>query len=322
MQKNFLIYKFTSPSGKSYIGQTNNLKRRIEEHKLRGKCRAFNSAINKHGFENFTQEILKDNLTIKEANHWEVFYIKEHGTLSPNGYNLATGGDGSIPSLETRERMSAWQTGRKRPGIAEKTRAFHTGRKHTEDSRIKMAESRIGKKASTETKAKMSVAQKGLKKPPCSNERREKTSKQFKGIPKTAEHRARISESSKNKPPMSDVTKAKISTANQGNTKWLGKTHTKESKCKMSSSRKNSVLCIEAISNLNNTKKKSYLVTNPSGESIIINGMKEFCRENKLHAGYMFSVAKGDKPNYKGWNCKYLDKEKAAMILLNAAQLV
>ncbi|MCK9394222.1 MAG: GIY-YIG nuclease family protein [Methylobacter sp.] len=213
MKNNFLIYKFTSPSGKSYIGQTNNLKRRVEEHKLRGKCRAFNAAINKHGFENFTQEILKENLTIEEANYWEVLLIKEHVTLSPNGYNLRTGGYSSIPSSETREIMSAWQVGRKRPEIAEKTRAFHTGRKASPEACAKMTASRIGKKASIETRAKMSVAQKGLKKPPCSDERRKKTSEQFKGIPKTAEQREKMSEAAKKRHPVSEETRKKMSDA-------------------------------------------------------------------------------------------------------------
>lgn len=140
----------------------------------------------------------------------------------------------------------------------------------------------------------------------------------MRGVPKTEDHKRNISESHKgilNSPE----TRAKISSANKGNTRWLGKTHTEETKAKLSASRKKSELCIEATSNLNNSKKKSYIVTNPLGESTIVKGMKEFCRENNLHSGYMFSVAKGRAESYKGWKCEYLTQEKAALINIGAA---
>jgi group I intron endonuclease len=211
--RKFLIYKFTSPSGKSYIGQTKDLKKRIQAHKTKNRCRAFSDAIKKYSFESFTLAILQENLTIDEVNQWEEFYIREHQTLSPNGYNLESGGRNSIPSAETRAKMSAWQVGRKRPEIGEKLRAANTGKKASEEARAKMSASRKGRKLTPETILKMSIAQKGLKKPPATDETRLKLSKAKKGVPKSAEHREKLSEAAKKRAPISEETRIKLSEA-------------------------------------------------------------------------------------------------------------
>lgn len=111
-ESNYLIYKYTSPSGKSYIGQTNNIKRREYRHKTDNGCRAFASAIKKYGFENFTKEILEENLTLTEANIRESYWIIFFNSLSPNGYNLSSGGDGRILSPEYRKALSVANTGK------------------------------------------------------------------------------------------------------------------------------------------------------------------------------------------------------------------
>ena len=102
----YCIYKHTSPSGKSYIGQTNNIRLRKNSHKCTNGCRAFASAINKYGWDNFIHEILEEGLSLDEANIREPYWIEFYKTLSPNGYNLMTGGGNSIPSEESRKLMS------------------------------------------------------------------------------------------------------------------------------------------------------------------------------------------------------------------------
>lgn len=95
-----IIYKYTSPSGKSYIGQTvNSLERRARANGIGYKhCPVFYRAIQKYGFQNFSCEILKiiekDNLEEigKELDFWEQHYIKMYDTMSPNGYNVRAGG--------------------------------------------------------------------------------------------------------------------------------------------------------------------------------------------------------------------------------------
>ena len=89
------IYKYTSPSGKSYIGQTTYSL--YDRAGLNGRCyqncSTFYAAIQKYGFENFQVEILdevpKELLETKEAQ-----YIQEYNTLLPNGYNYHERGSG------------------------------------------------------------------------------------------------------------------------------------------------------------------------------------------------------------------------------------
>lgn len=102
----YCIYRHTSPSGKAYIGQTCDYARRIAAHKGMSLCRAFYNAVKKYGFDSFKHEILIDGLTLEEANLLEDFFIVEHNTLSPHGYNLKTGGGNGAYSEESKRLMA------------------------------------------------------------------------------------------------------------------------------------------------------------------------------------------------------------------------
>ncbi|MDD4242716.1 MAG: GIY-YIG nuclease family protein [Bacilli bacterium] len=107
MNKTYIIYKYTSPSGKGYIGQTCQQDVRARCHKSKNSpCIALSNSIKKYGYENFLYEILEEDLTLEEANIFEELYINEHNTLAPNGYNLTTGGNNYIRSDDTRRKMS------------------------------------------------------------------------------------------------------------------------------------------------------------------------------------------------------------------------
>jgi hypothetical protein len=101
MQSNTIntIYLPTSPSGKIYIGQTTNLKRRLRAHKNSPKrkdvgCPALTPAIKKYGWESFTIDILfegTDNLL--PLDYSEKYFINLYKSNQPHrGYNLTTGG--------------------------------------------------------------------------------------------------------------------------------------------------------------------------------------------------------------------------------------
>ena len=86
------IYKFTcSLNQKSYIGQSTNIMKRFNEHRrnhLNPNVGNYNSlfyrALRKHGFCNFSFEILEENenFTMEELNNLEIFYIEKYVNLN------------------------------------------------------------------------------------------------------------------------------------------------------------------------------------------------------------------------------------------------
>ena len=91
------IYKYTSPNGKSYIGQTcTSLKARRKNDYGDGYkgSPCFWNAINYFGgLTNFSCQILEeiDNSLLDER---EKYWIKKENTIVPNGYNIDDGGQG------------------------------------------------------------------------------------------------------------------------------------------------------------------------------------------------------------------------------------
>lgn len=113
-----VIYKYTSPSGKCYIGQTINEKSRKQKHKTDTSNGGtyFGKAIRKYGFENFKYEVLikfkptLDKEKLKRIlNKLEQRYIKLFQSDKKEfGYNLNHGGDGNLGynhTVETKEYL-------------------------------------------------------------------------------------------------------------------------------------------------------------------------------------------------------------------------
>ena len=89
------IYLITNLiNGKKYIGQSIDPHHRFVSHCSRGKLDSDNSpihaAINKYGRDNFSLEILE---WTEDYNQREKELIIEYNTMSPNGYNIAPGGE-------------------------------------------------------------------------------------------------------------------------------------------------------------------------------------------------------------------------------------
>lgn len=139
---NYLVYKHTSPSGKSYIGITKNYTNRCSAHRTSSGCRAFHSAITKYGWSNFTHDILARDLTLQEATTLEIRSITDYNTLYPHGYNLTTGGEtGQL--CQTALRIKA-ENNRKRnagkslsPEHRQKISTALTGRPMSEERKLK-----------------------------------------------------------------------------------------------------------------------------------------------------------------------------------------
>lgn len=137
-----IIYKFTSPSGKVYIGQTTDKYRNTQHRHTaynRKSTRPFYKAIRKYGFENFKYEILKEIEcnTKEELNNkldsLEIYYIALHNATDEKyGYNLCNGGRtnrGYHHSEEYKETLSKKLKGRKMPpGCVEKAAQNRIGK--------------------------------------------------------------------------------------------------------------------------------------------------------------------------------------------------
>lgn len=99
-----IIYKITNLiNNKSYIGQTKrDLNIRIKEHfyNSHSNLTGIDAAIKKYGKENFSIEIIEDNIeTFEELNEKEIYYISYyHSSVDEQGYNIQRGGQGK-PSI-------------------------------------------------------------------------------------------------------------------------------------------------------------------------------------------------------------------------------
>lgn len=95
------IYKATNLiNNKIYIGLTSSsLQRRISRHindsSIENPKYVFHKAMRKYGADNFTFEILEDNIYDKDKlKAKENFYILKYKSYNQNGYNSTVGGEG------------------------------------------------------------------------------------------------------------------------------------------------------------------------------------------------------------------------------------
>ena len=130
-------------SGKCYVGQSINIKRRIQEysHQSRKPSMAIVAALEKYGAEAFEWEVLEvcaeDDLDDREC-HW----IASLDCISPKGYNLRSGGAYGRQSLSTRRKIGK----------------AHKGKYVSESTRRKLSKINKGKKLSKEHKRKIRSA--------------------------------------------------------------------------------------------------------------------------------------------------------------------
>lgn len=149
----YIIYLLKNKvNGKSYVGVTNNYKKRMREHSYASNDYLISRAIRKHGWENFTSSILLETECSEYAYmEAEKFFIMEHASNDPrSGYNMTIGGEGTLGykfSDQTKEKM----------------RHMKTGKKLSEDHKNKISESNIGRVFSDQSRKKISDALKGNK---------------------------------------------------------------------------------------------------------------------------------------------------------------
>jgi group I intron endonuclease len=144
---------------KQYVGQT------VTKHSRHGHGHAIKRAYKKHGFNNFTYEHILSNIEdTKFLDFAEQFWIEVFNSLTPNGYNIESGGRwgkrtnvktnlGKKASEETRKKMSESQKQR----FAENGNNFK-GKKHSEETKAKMRIARAKRVYTEEDRLKISNA--------------------------------------------------------------------------------------------------------------------------------------------------------------------
>jgi group I intron endonuclease len=132
-----VIYRVTSPSGKSYIGQTTRpIEKRIKEHfKCPGYCIALENAIKKYGDKMEYEILLETN--DDQLNFYEERMIRLYNTMEPQGYNIRTGGLASTHSELSCERMRQAKLGDKNPNF---------GKPRTEEAKNAISAAKSGDK--------------------------------------------------------------------------------------------------------------------------------------------------------------------------------
>ena len=101
------IYKITKKeNGKSYIGQSNDIERRLKEHQFkRIHPYPIEVAIQKYGKDAFTYEVLEE-CSLEELDEREKYWIAYYNTYKGFGYNCNVGGGASSGENNGRAKLT------------------------------------------------------------------------------------------------------------------------------------------------------------------------------------------------------------------------
>lgn len=161
------VYKLTNTNnGKVYIGQTNNLHKRMREHKSSKSDCLISRAIQKHGWDCFDTEVLYEG---PEVDSMEIFFIEYYKSRDLSiGYNICEGGKstrGYRHTESSKEKMRLAKVGKSQtPQSIENRRESLMGRIFTEETRQKISNAMkgnknfYGKKCSPEHRQKLAEA--------------------------------------------------------------------------------------------------------------------------------------------------------------------
>lgn len=210
------IYKITSPSGRVYIGQSRNIKKRWFQHKTEkrfGNKYPLGLSMIKYGSDNHSFLVvheLPSDVGQRELDAHEQLYIDLYRDARVSILNIKGAGSVGKHSEETKKILS------------QKLKAITRSREHIEKI-ISRNKSRIGSKLSQETKEKISVRAKergvktiGFTGRTHSEETKNKIAASCAKRRDSAETKRKKSIAASNRPPKSIEERNKISLARKG----------------------------------------------------------------------------------------------------------
>lgn len=188
MSRVHFIYTHTSPSGKVYVGQTVNIKKRWgyngEHYKTKKKDGSyiqpnFARAIDKYGWGSFEHKIILECKSKSEADYAEKYLIKWY-KMHNLSYNCTDGGEGTcgihrIFSEEEKKKISERVS--KNPPMK--------GKKHTPEAKAKIIYANQHRVYTSEQKEEMRKRGIKLSQIPITEDRRKKYSEYKKAHPET-----------------------------------------------------------------------------------------------------------------------------------------
>ena len=179
------IYKVThEPSGRFYIGQRVCRKGGKIDESYWGSGAVWKKILKKYPLAEFTREVLAFADNPEVLNQLEEVYVGDLFETDTNCVNLKSGGDQFIFSDDVKKRISVANTG-------EKNGMY--GKKHSEETKKKIAQKHTGMRASDATKQKLSEMRKGKRNPMYGTHRFGKENPMY-GKKQTDEVKQRISE--------------------------------------------------------------------------------------------------------------------------------
>lgn len=245
------IYGLIDPRNQQlrYIGKVDNPKKRLHCH-INGRFKT--DSYKNHWLKNLCHDskpelIILEKISILEwedAEKWWIAYCKFLGVSLTNGTD---GGDGVLPTPETRRKMSEAQTGEKHSMY---------GKRHTDETKRKMSNSHKGEKAywygkerifSEEYKIKLSKSHQGKNNSMYGKHHSKEACQKiaFAASNRSQETRQKLSDSHKGKHHSSE-TKALMSIQRKG------RKHSLKTRILMSESAKNRVLKKEVTNVISN----------------------------------------------------------------------
>lgn len=246
-----IVYKLTAPSGKSYVGiTTTTVEERFKQHQNQPSGKKLEYAFNKYPPETWTTTILDKASTQKELHEKEIMWISKLGTIA-NGYNTHIGGwSGAAGTTLSEEHKTALSDSRKQYFKSEEglLRKKQLSTRWLKNNPSELRKGKPGRKQTEETKEKLSKIKKGKKLNLSAEQRqnhRDKMKKLWAGgvfdnRPRPSKETIERSANSRRGFKQSDHQKAVVAKANS----------------------------------------KTWEVTTPDGDVLIIENLTKFCREN------------------------------------------